>query len=420
MKLHFLRFPLHNYFLLFLLLEGSIFASEEQRLSGKRLLILYSCPTVQKGGSVTPGGSSEYKLNLFNYLLSARIDVQLFVVDFKGLQESLKRQGLPFIGMTTSSVKKRNEEIQKQLGFVCRCQKIDLIHCNSPFELIIVKKVAKALGIKVVVTLHGDNLHKSNCLKGIDGVIGVSSGITTLLEQSNRALDFQIKKIAWIPPFFNETKFLSFSPQYTKQAFFKEHFGIEITSDPIVCSIANFYQTHKNHAVLIKAIKNLKDVAGKNVQVMLAGDGKRLSDIRALGQKLGLERQIHFLGHIDCVSELLYHSDINVLTSDMEAFGIALLEGAVMKKPLIGTRGTGMENIITHEATGLLFRKNDERDLAVQLKRLLNNPAYGTQLASNAHAFVLANYGMEATLGKIINFYADVLSNSEESSVGNE
>ena len=376
---------------------------------------MYSCNAVQRGGSVTPGGSSEYKLNLFNYLLAAGINVELFVVDFNDLQESLKQKGIPFIGMMTSSQQKRGKEIEAFLYKTFRSRHFDLIHCNSPCEVLIVKKIAKECGVSVVTTLHGDNLHKSNGLKGIDGVIGVSSKIAKLLDQYNQRAEVQFKKSAWIPPFFNETKFLSFQTAFSREAFFKKKFGIAINSDPIICSIANFYPSHKNHTVLLKAIKKLKDEHGKKVQLMLAGDGKRLPEIRALAEALGLEQQVHFLGYIDCVPELLFHSDINVLTSDMEAFGIALLEGALMSKPLIGTRGTGMEDIIEHGVTGLLFRKADEYDLATQIKRLLDDPLYGAMLGHNAHDFVFNNYSIEATLNKIITFYEDVLSVGKES-----
>lgn len=397
------------FFLIVRCISGSVVALSNEKLCGKRILIIFECPTTQKGSSIIAGGASEYKLALFKNLLAAGIDAQLLIVDFNDLQQSLQAQGLPVIGMITSSRQRRIEEIYIFLNALCQKEHIDLIHCHSLYEIPIVKKAAKYLGIKVITTLHGDNFHHAPWLKAVDGVIGVSSGIKKLLDQSNQTDGFHIENIAWIAPFFNEEKFLSFQPRFTKKNFFKENFGVESTDDPIICSIANFYTCSKNHSVLVKAVKKLKDVFGIKTQLMFAGGGKRLPEIRELVRKLGLVKNVHFLGHTDLVPELLYHSDINALTSDQESFGIALLEGALMKKPLVGTRGTGMEDIILHESTGLLFQKADQNDLTLQIKRLLDDHIYAAKLGNNAFQFVIKNYCMEVTTDKIIDFYDEIL-----------
>lgn len=403
-----------RFFLISFFIVGTSQTYDQQFLSGKKIVLLYTCPSVERGGSISTGGASEYKLSLFRNLLEAGADVTLFVVDFHNLQQDLLSKGLPYVGMETSSRKNRAEEVYHVLYEFCKKKKVDIIHCNNPFEMTIAKKIAAQIGVSVVATLHGENLHTASCLKGIDGVIGVSSGIIDLLVESNKKLKFGIQHIIWVPPFFNQERLLTFQAVGCKRDFFKETFGITISDDPVVCSIANFYPGCKNHAVLIKAIHLLKYHYNIPTQLMLAGDGKRLPEMRRLAANLGLQSHVHFLGHIDCVPELLFHSDINALTSNNEGFGIALLEGALMKKPLIGTRGTGMENIVIHEKTGLLFVKNNEKDLAMQIKRYIESPHYAMQLASNACVYARNNYSKHVTLGKILTFYVNVLNGQHD------
>jgi glycosyltransferase involved in cell wall biosynthesis len=142
---------------------------------------------------------------------------------------------------------------------------------------------------------------------------------------------------------------------------------------------------------------------------MFAGDGTRRQDVQALVNRLHLQNYVHFLGYTTCIPELLYYTDIKVLAGEKEGFGIALLEAAFMKKPLVGTRGTGMESIIKHEKTGLLFRRGDDEDLALQLKCLIDNPTFRKQLGQEAYAFALSNYSTERCLYNTLAFYTRVL-----------
>ena len=168
-------------------------------------------------------------------------------------------------------------------------------------------------------------------------------------------------------------------------------------------------RSYKDHPVLLKAVAELVYKRKINVQVMLAGQGPSLETIKTLAKQLNISKNIYFLGATDLIPELFYHSNIKVLASKSEAFGIVLLEAALMRCPLIGTKDTGMENVIKHGDTGLLFKKGDAQDLADKIENLLNDTKLQKRLADNAFSFVCENFLPKVGIEKIINFYLDVL-----------
>ena len=222
-----------------------------------------------------------------------------------------------------------------------------------------------------------------------------------------------IKKFEFIPPVFNEEKFINFKAIQTKKEFFKKEFNISIKNPPLICMIAHMYKdlSHKNHTIVINAIQKLIQ-KNKLVQVVFAGAGARENELKLMVKKLNLQEYVHFLGSTNKTPEIIHHSDINLLASNNEAFGIVLLEGALLKKPLICATRTGAANVIIHnDKTGLLFENNNLDSLVEKIETLLNNKQLQKTLGENAYQHVLNNFSTNAIMRKMENFYDQVLKN---------
>jgi glycogen synthase len=335
------------------------------------------------------------------------------------LQRNFDQVKIPYVKSTLmplSSVKSANkvrcEKVVQELVQICQQEKIDLIQCGGYFEAHVAKLVVRVLPhIKVVLTIQTDHNYKEGLFKGLDGVIGVSSRIAQRVEQNVRNEGISLKNITWIIPAFNQDKFLTFKPQYSKKEFFKKNFNLEIHDVPIITMVANFYLNPlwKNHPLLLRVLRKLIYERNRKCQLVFAGVGERMEEIKRLAYTLGIERYVFFLGYTNLIPELLYHSDIKALTGREEALSIALIEAALMKKPMIVTANTGMETIVKHNKTGLLFQDNNMDDLIFQLERLLDHPRWGQRLGNNAYEFVTENFLSDASLRKLEKFYAQVL-----------
>lgn len=86
------------------------------------------------------------------------------------------------------------------------------------------------------------------------------------------------------------------------------------------------------------------------------------------------------------------HADIFVLPSRLETWGDVLLEAMAFGLPCVGVRGQAMEDIIQHEATGLLVDQSQTNDLAGALIRLLSQPAMRQRMGQTARALVESEF----------------------------
>ena len=89
---------------------------------------------------------------------------------------------------------------------------------------------------------------------------------------------------------------------------------------------------------------------------------------------------------------------------------MSVLEGAFMKRPLIGSAETGVTNIITNKQTGLLFENNNAHDIAEKIETILDNTSYARQLGENAYKHVLKNFSTNVTINQLETFYDKVLN----------
>ncbi len=250
----------------------------------------------------------------------------------------------------------------------------------------------------------------------LDGIICVGQQIAEYIEKNNRKKNLGIKHVVYIPPCFDDEKFVTFlsTLHEDRATFFKEH-GVIIQNQKmiIISMIANFYEddTHKNHILLFKAIRRLVYIKKiKRIRVMLAGDGPCMEEIKKLAHTLKVDKYIHFLGFVKNIPELLYYSDIHVLTSKHEAFGLAHLEAGIMKKPSLGAYGTGATSIIKHGETGFLFKNDDPLDLTNYIEMLINNPSLCVEMGNNAHILVQSHFSSQRHLEKMVNFFNIIMS----------
>lgn len=88
------------------------------------------------------------------------------------------------------------------------------------------------------------------------------------------------------------------------------------------------------------------------------------------------------------IAEHYRRADVFVLPSRLETWGDVLLEAMAFGVPCVGVRGQAMEDIIQHEATGLLVDQSQTNDLAGALIRLLSQPAMRQRMGQTARALV--------------------------------
>ncbi|MBU2633731.1 MAG: glycosyltransferase family 4 protein [Nanoarchaeota archaeon] len=175
------------------------------------------------------------------------------------------------------------------------------------------------------------------------------------------------KKIKYVPNGIPE----SFLKNVEVDSFI-EKYGLK---NKFIISYLGGINRYKGMDQVIKVLPNLLKIK-KNIVFLIGGkdfgDRKRLEKIV---KRLKLEKNVLFLGEIDDVEhrQLYQVSEIFVLPSDWEAFGIVLLEAMAKNTAVISTRTEGGKFVVKEGENGCLFDYGNLKELETKFKVLFND-----------------------------------------------
>nr|WP_269814479.1 glycosyltransferase [Halorussus litoreus] len=162
-------------------------------------------------------------------------------------------------------------------------------------------------------------------------------------------------------------------------------------SDPTLVSVGNLF-TKKGHRYALRALASLS--SDLDFDYVLIGDGPERERLADEANELGIADSVTFVGEIPNqeVFKYLWHSDVFVLPSYQEAFGVAYIEAMACELPTIGCSGEGPEDFIEHGETGFLVPPEDPDGLSDVLRTILLDTDYQNEIGQQARAFVEREY----------------------------
>ncbi|MDX2153370.1 MAG: N-acetyl-alpha-D-glucosaminyl L-malate synthase BshA [Bryobacteraceae bacterium] len=108
-------------------------------------------------------------------------------------------------------------------------------------------------------------------------------------------------------------------------------------------------------------------------RLLMAGDGPERGPAETLAHSLGVHRHVEFLGKQDHIERLIPQADVLLLPSELEAFGLAALEGMACGVPPVATNRGGVPDLITHEVDGYMEDVGDIGGQAARVVALLTD-----------------------------------------------
>lgn len=128
------------------------------------------------------------------------------------------------------------------------------------------------------------------------------------------------------------------------------------------------FSEQKDHSTLIRAMAMIED---PSIYLLLVGDGPLREEMENLAKELSVEKQIMFLGVREDIPQLIKTSDIGILSSNWEGFGLVAVEYMAGGIPVITSNVSGLRDVVGD--AGLLFAKGDASELVDQINLLLSN-----------------------------------------------
>ena len=248
------------------------------------------------------------------------------------------------------------------------------------------------IDIPIVTTLHGTDitlLGKDKSFKPvIEYAINMSDAVTAVSEDLKKeTLDyFNIKnEIKTIPNFIDMNLYQQKVDDKLRNRFAKKE-------EFILTHISNFRKVKRVEDVIKVFNKVQKQVPTK---LLMIGDGPERLKAEQLCRKLGICDKVKFLGKLKVIENMLAISDVFILPSETESFGLVALEAMASKVAVISTNNGGLPEVNVDGKTGYLSQVGDVNKMAEDTLCLLKDEeqlnAFKTNALAHAYTFDLPN-----------------------------
>ena len=233
------------------------------------------------------------------------------------------------------------------------------------------------------------------CLfKNADAVIAVSRYEKNLLDQQ---FHLNSRKLIYIPNGINYEKFSNFKKR------------VYSNKKQIILYVGRL-EKYKGVQFIISALKKIIEV--ENCELRIIGDGSYKKELINFVEKLGIADHVSFLGKVSesDLIEAYISSDVFVMTSQYEAFCIALAEAMAYALPVIATKVGGMPELIDHGQHGFLIDYPPQRDvLAKTAIYLLENKETARKMGLEGRINILS-YSWRSSAEKLLELYKNLLT----------
>ncbi len=251
--------------------------------------------------------------------------------------------------------------------------------------------------VPMITTLHGTDITlvgKHPFYKpAVNFSINQSDVVTSVSESlKERTLEFfDIKKeIEVVPNFIDKKKYNSSFTDCQRSLMAKDN-------EKIITHISNFRKVKRIPDIIHIFDKIQREIPAKLVMV---GDGPEKEMAEMLTDDLGLTNKVIFLGNSNEIDRILCFSDLFLLPSESESFGLAALEAMINKVPVISSNAGGIPEVNRHGITGYLSNVGDVEDMAANAFKILKDDAVLETFKENAR-----KVAMEFDILKVLPLY---------------
>jgi N-acetyl-alpha-D-glucosaminyl L-malate synthase BshA len=302
-----------------------------------------------------------------------------------------------------------------KMATVARAEKLDLLHVHyaiphSISAILARESIKEKRYVPVITTLHGTDI----TLVGADRsylpitryALQQSDGVTAVSRFLKKATieTFDFDDIEVIPNFI--------CPQHYRRTpdvpLRKE---LAPNGEKLLVHVSNF-RSVKRPADCIDILARARAEDG-NVRLVMVGDGPERSAVVYRAEQSGVSDDTLFVGKQGNIPDYLGVSDIFLLPSELESFGLAALEAQACELPVIATRIGGIPEVVSDGETGYLSEIGDVKKMASDTIKLLRDEDRRRAFGKRGRELAVERYSTEKIIPEYISFYENVLHRSK-------
>jgi len=299
-------------------------------------------------------------------------------------------------------------------GWIYQCmrlirqKKVDLLHAHEFAMNFYGCIAARIMGIPIITTVHGKGYYADKWRRRF-AYRFVSRNSLRMVAVSEDVRHFLITEVGASPDhlatIYNGIDPKPFTPS-EEVAGIRKELGIEGTA-LVIGTIGSLYPV-KGHGYLLNAAARVASVLPGAI-FLIAGRGELLNPLQEEAGKLGIIKNVRFLGFREDIQAILQAMDLFVLPSLSEGLSLSLLEAMAAGKPVVATNVGGNPEVVLHGITGYLVPPKDPESLALRVVELLKDRSLAQQFGANGQRRVYERFRIEQMVKSYQELYKEAL-----------
>ena len=302
--------------------------------------------------------------------------------------------------------------LSSKLVDMVKLHKIDLLHVHYAIPHAYAGYMAKKMlaeediSIPMVTTLHGTDItlvgshpfYKPAVTFSINKSDVVTSVSESLKQDTLRLFDIK-RDIDVVPNFIDVTKYDHGFTDCQRSMMAHEE-------EKIITHISNFRKVKRISDVIKIFYEIQKEIPAK---LMMVGEGPEKEPAELLCEQLGIANKVIFFGNSNEIEKILCFSDLFLLPSETESFGLAALEAMISSVPVISSNTGGIPEVNKHGVSGYLSEVGDVQDMSRNAIKILKDD-------KELHKFKAAaqQQALQFDINKIVPLYEAIYQKAFE------
>ena len=298
-----------------------------------------------------------------------------------------------------------------KMATVAENEKLDLLHVHyaipHSISAILARESLKPNRyLPVITTLHGTDI----TLVGADrsylpitryGIVQ-SDGVTAISQylKDETGKTFGFDHITVIPNFVCPSEYQRHPVEALRKT-------LSPGGEPLLVHVSNFRPVKRPVDCVEILARVLKQ--GIKTRLVMVGDGSERTNAEHRAHCLGVYDKCSFVGKQPRIVDYLSASDVLLLPSEQESFGLAALEAMACEVPVVASRVGGVPEVVTDGETGFLSAVGDVDKMAEDAGHILADPELRTNMGRRARESAVSRYHTDKVIPEYIKFYEQVI-----------
>ena len=344
-----------------------------------------------------------HQIHFISYALPARLDN--IVGDVLYHEVEMSQYPLFDFPLYTDSLASKMIDVAKYHDLDILHVHYAIPHATSAF---LAKQIlAPTKDIKVITTLHGTDVTlvglEPSFLPLVKFSIEQSDYVTSVsrfLQMKTYTMYNIEKEIQVITNFVDVEKF-----SRKENCQFREKFAPH--GEKILVHVSNFRTVKR-----VPDVIRIFDMVRRSVpsKLVLVGDGPDRSECERLARELGIVDDIRFLGKQTLLPEILSASDLMLMPSQSESFGLSALEAMACSVPVVSSSAGGLPELVVHGETGYIAELGDVQRMAKYATELLSDDRKLELFSQNARKRAVEKFRVELIVPQYEKLYEEALN----------